>query len=73
MEKSQELVGFWAQKGLTSVIELVKTDYESEALERMERNCMKYSRIGSCCTSLAAAATLDDAIVHKTKAISLLN
>lgn len=28
--------------------------------------------VGSCWTSLAAAATLDDAVVYKTRAISLL-
>ncbi|KAK9231270.1 hypothetical protein WN943_021503 [Citrus x changshan-huyou] len=38
MEKSQELLGFWGQKGLTSVLELVKIDYESGAFEKMERN-----------------------------------
>lgn len=42
MEKSQELLGFWGQKGLTSVLELVKIDYESGAFEKMERNDTRY-------------------------------
>lgn len=33
---------FWAEKGLTSMIEVVKMDYVNTAMERMERNEVRY-------------------------------
>ena len=33
---------FWAEKGLTSMIEVVKMDYANKAFERMERNDVRY-------------------------------
>lgn len=42
MEETQELLDFWAEKGLTSMIEVVKMDYLNTAMERMERNDVRY-------------------------------
>ncbi|XWS41843.1 hypothetical protein CRYUN_Cryun17cG0117600 [Craigia yunnanensis] len=42
MEETQEILDFWAEKGLTSMIEVVKMDYINKAFERMERNDVRY-------------------------------
>ncbi|KAJ4834604.1 hypothetical protein Tsubulata_024481 [Turnera subulata] len=42
IEDTQELLDFWAKKGLTSMIEVVKMDYVNKAFERMERNDVRY-------------------------------
>nr|XP_015890257.2 cinnamyl alcohol dehydrogenase 1-like [Ziziphus jujuba var. spinosa] len=42
MEETQEILEFWAEKGLTTMIEIVKMDYVNEAFERMERNDVRY-------------------------------
>lgn len=42
MEETQEILEFWTEKGLTTMIEIVKMDYANEAFERMERNDVRY-------------------------------
>lgn len=42
MKDMEELVNFWVEKGLKSMIEVVKMDYINEAFERMERNDVRY-------------------------------
>ena len=42
IEETQEILEFWAEKGLTSMIEVVKMDYANKAFERMERNDVRY-------------------------------
>ncbi|XP_058081226.1 probable cinnamyl alcohol dehydrogenase [Magnolia sinica] len=42
MEETQELLNFWAEVGLTSMIEIVKMEYVNTAMERMERNDVRY-------------------------------
>ena len=42
IEETQEILEFWAEKGLTSMIEVVKMDYVNKAFERMERNDVRY-------------------------------
>ncbi|XVE87057.1 hypothetical protein DITRI_Ditri18aG0085500 [Diplodiscus trichospermus] len=42
MEETQEILDFWAEKGLSSMIEVVKADYINKAFERMERNDVRY-------------------------------
>ncbi|KAJ9170637.1 hypothetical protein P3X46_018731 [Hevea brasiliensis] len=42
IEDTQEILEFWAEKGLTSMIEIVKIDYVNEAFKRMERNDVRY-------------------------------
>lgn len=42
MEETQEILEFWAEKGLTTMIEIVKMDYVNEAFKRMERNDVRY-------------------------------
>jgi cinnamyl-alcohol dehydrogenase len=42
MEETQEILEFWALKGLTSMVEVVKMDYVNQAFERMERNDVRY-------------------------------
>lgn len=42
MEETQEILEFWADKGLKSFIETVKMDYVNEAFERMERNDVRF-------------------------------
>ncbi|KAK6237691.1 hypothetical protein QUC31_003160 [Theobroma cacao] len=38
MEETQEILDFWSEKALTSMIEVVKADYINKAFEKMERN-----------------------------------
>ncbi|PON46364.1 Alcohol dehydrogenase superfamily, zinc-type [Trema orientale] len=42
MEETQEILDFWAEKGLTTMIEIVKMDYVNKAFERMERNDVRF-------------------------------
>ncbi|EEF37425.1 probable cinnamyl alcohol dehydrogenase [Ricinus communis] len=42
IEDTEEILEFWAEKGLTSMIETVKMDYVNKAFERMERNDVRY-------------------------------
>ncbi|KAI3451975.1 hypothetical protein Pfo_008640 [Paulownia fortunei] len=42
MKDMRELLNFWVEKGLTTMIELVKVDYVNKAFERMERNDVRY-------------------------------
>ncbi|XP_050205633.1 probable cinnamyl alcohol dehydrogenase [Mercurialis annua] len=42
VEDIEEVLEFWAEKGLTSMIEVVKMDYVNEAFARMERNDVRY-------------------------------
>ncbi|KAE7999658.1 hypothetical protein FH972_004064 [Carpinus fangiana] len=42
MEETREILEFWALKGLTSMVEVVKMDYSNQAFERMERNDVRY-------------------------------
>nr|UTS82993.1 cinnamyl alcohol dehydrogenase 9 [Phryma leptostachya] len=42
MKDMQELVDLWVEKGLTSMIEVVKMDYINKAFQRMERNDVRY-------------------------------
>ncbi|PON35343.1 Alcohol dehydrogenase superfamily, zinc-type [Parasponia andersonii] len=42
MEETEELLEFWAEKGLTTMIEVAKMDYVNKAFERMERNDVRY-------------------------------
>ncbi|KAF5179322.1 Cinnamyl alcohol dehydrogenase [Thalictrum thalictroides] len=42
MEETQEILEFWAEKGLKSMIEIVKADYLNEAFKRMEKNDVRY-------------------------------
>lgn len=42
MEETQEILEFWAEKELTTMIEVVKMDYVNKAFERMEKNDVRY-------------------------------
>ncbi|KAM1291695.1 hypothetical protein ACFX13_019078 [Malus domestica] len=42
MEETQEILEFWAEKGLKSFIEVVRMDYVNKAFERMERNDVRF-------------------------------
>lgn len=42
MDEAAEVLQFCVDKGLTSQIEIVKMDYVNEALERLERNDVRY-------------------------------
>ncbi|KAI3922404.1 hypothetical protein MKX01_006093 [Papaver californicum] len=42
MEETQEVLDFWMEKELKSMIEIVKMDYVNKAFERMERNDVRY-------------------------------
>lgn len=42
MEETQEILDFWADKDLTTMIEIVKMDYANKAFERMERNDVRF-------------------------------
>ena len=42
MDETQEVLEFCEKKGLTSMIEMVKMDQVNEALERLERNDVRY-------------------------------
>ncbi|KAM5576667.1 cinnamyl alcohol dehydrogenase 1-like [Rosa sericea] len=42
MEETQEILEFWADKDLTTMIEIVKLDYANKAFERMEKNDVRF-------------------------------
>lgn len=42
MEETQEILEFWAEKELTTLIEVVKMAYLNKAFERMEKNDVRY-------------------------------
>ncbi|GFP93810.1 probable cinnamyl alcohol dehydrogenase 1 [Phtheirospermum japonicum] len=42
MKDIEELLEFWVEKGLTSMIEVVKMDYVNKAFERMGKNDVRY-------------------------------
>ncbi|KAK3004713.1 hypothetical protein RJ639_018921 [Escallonia herrerae] len=42
MHKTEEILEFWEEKGLKTMIEVVKMDYVNKAFERMERNDVRY-------------------------------
>lgn len=42
MDETEEVLKFCVDKGLTSQIEVVKMDYVNQALERLERNDVRY-------------------------------
>jgi cinnamyl-alcohol dehydrogenase len=42
IEETEEVLRFCVEKGLTSQIEVVKMDYLNQALERLERNDVRY-------------------------------
>lgn len=42
MDETQEILEFWAEKGLKSFTEVVKMDYVNKAFERMERNDVRF-------------------------------
>lgn len=42
MEEVQEMLEFCKEKGLTSMIEMVEMDYVNQAMERLERNDVRY-------------------------------
>nr|AMB21218.1 cinnamyl alcohol dehydrogenase [Asarum sieboldii] len=42
VEETEELLEFWGEKGLTSMIEVVKMEYVNKAMERIEGNDVRY-------------------------------
>lgn len=42
MKEQEEMLEFCKEKNLTSMIEIVKMDYINEALERLEKNDVRY-------------------------------
>ena len=42
MEETQEILDFWAEKNLTSMVEVLEMVYVNKAFERMERNDVRY-------------------------------
>lgn len=42
MKETEEMLKFWKEKGLTSMIEVVTIDYINKALERLEKNDVRY-------------------------------
>lgn len=42
MQETQEVLDFFKEKELTSMIEVVKVDYINKALERLEKNDVRY-------------------------------
>ncbi|GLU20082.1 hypothetical protein SLE2022_362970 [Rubroshorea leprosula] len=42
IEETPGILEFWAEKGLTSMIEVVKMDHVNKAFERMENNDVRY-------------------------------
>ncbi|KAF7840771.1 cinnamyl alcohol dehydrogenase [Senna tora] len=42
MKELEEMLDFWKEKGLTSMIEVVKMDYINKAFERLEKNDVRY-------------------------------
>lgn len=42
IQETQEILEFWVEKGLKTMIEVVKMDYVNEAFERMKKNDVRY-------------------------------
>lgn len=42
MKDMDELLNFWVEKDLTTMVEVVNIDYVNKAFERMERNDVRY-------------------------------
>lgn len=42
MKETEEMLEFCKEKGITSTIEVVKMDYINTALERLEKNDVRY-------------------------------
>ncbi|KAL1328746.1 cinnamyl alcohol dehydrogenase 1 isoform X2 [Arachis hypogaea] len=42
MKETEEMLQFWKEKGLSSMIEIVNMDYINTAVERPEKNDVKY-------------------------------
>nr|ABX75855.1 cinnamyl alcohol dehydrogenase [Acacia auriculiformis x Acacia mangium] len=42
IKETEEMLEFWKEKGLSSMIEMVKMDYINKALERLEKNDVRY-------------------------------
>lgn len=42
VKETEEMLEFWKEKGLSSMIEVVKMDYVNKALERLENNDVRY-------------------------------
>nr|ACH90066.1 cinnamyl alcohol dehydrogenase [Leucaena leucocephala] len=42
IKETEEMLGFWKEKGLSSMIEVVKMDYINKAFERLEKNDVRY-------------------------------
>ncbi|KAL8245850.1 hypothetical protein R6Q59_007066 [Mikania micrantha] len=42
IQETQEILDFWVEKGLKTMIEVVKMDYVNKAFERMEKNDVRY-------------------------------
>ncbi|XP_039049266.1 probable cinnamyl alcohol dehydrogenase [Hibiscus syriacus] len=40
--ETQEILEFWAEKGLSSMLEVVKMDYINTAFQRLEKNDVRY-------------------------------
>lgn len=42
MKETEEMLEFWKEKGLSSMIEMVNMDYINKAFERLEKNDVRY-------------------------------
>lgn len=42
VKETEEMLEFWKEKGLTSMIEIVTMDYINKAFERLEKNDVRY-------------------------------
>lgn len=42
MKETEEMLEFWKEKGLSSMIEVVNMDYINKAFERLEKNDVRY-------------------------------
>ena len=42
IKEMEEMLEFWKEKGLSSMIEVVKMDYINKAIERLEKNDVRY-------------------------------
>jgi cinnamyl-alcohol dehydrogenase len=57
MQEMEEVLEFFVDKGLTSQIEVVKMDYLNQALERLERNDVRYRFVVD-----VAGSNIEDAV-----------
>lgn len=42
IKETEEMLEFWKEKGLSSMIEIVNMDYINKAIERLEKNDVRY-------------------------------